>query len=179
MNLFVNLNNLKHIKLTNYVIYIKLSIETEKEVIMKVILLKDVKGTGKKGDVVNVADGYGSNYLIPNKLAKSATATNLNLANQEKASEQHKQELLLEAAKDLKSKLDNLDVVLTIKCGENGKTFGSISNKEIADKLSEMGYEIDKKKIEFSPVKTIGLFDVKVKLHPSVTAKIKLEVKPL
>ena len=71
---------------------------------MKVILLKDVKGTGKKGDVVNVADGYGSNYLIPNKLAKSATATNLNLANQEKASEQHKQELLLEAAKDLKSK---------------------------------------------------------------------------
>lgn len=146
---------------------------------MKVILLKDVKGTGKKGDVVNVADGYGSNYLIPNKLAKSATATNLNLANQEKASEQHKQELLLEVAKDLKSKLDNLDVVLTIKCGENGKTFGSISNKEIADKLSEMGYEIDKKKIEFSPVKTIGLFDVKVKLHPGVTAKIKLEVKPL
>ena len=146
---------------------------------MKVILLKDVKGTGKKGEVVNVADGYGSNYLIPNKLAKVANATNLNLATQEKASEQHKQELMLQAAKDLKEKINNLDVVLNIKCGENGKTFGSISNKEIAEKLSSMGYDIDKKKIEFNPVKSIGLFDVKVKLHPSVVAKIKLEIKPL
>ncbi|HBP43632.1 MAG TPA: 50S ribosomal protein L9 [Clostridiales bacterium] len=146
---------------------------------MKVILLKDVKGTGKKGEVVNVADGYGSNYLIPNKLAKVANATNLNLATQEKASEQHKQELMLQAAKDLKEKINNLDVVLNIKCGENGKTFGSISNKEIAEKLSSMGYDIDKKKIEFNPVKSIGLFDVKVKLHPSVVATIKLEIKPL
>lgn len=146
---------------------------------MKVILLKDVKGTGKKCEVVNVADGYGSNYLIPNKLAKVANATNLNLATQEKASEQHKQELMLQAAKDLKEKINNLDVVLNIKCGENGKTFGSISNKEIAEKLSSMGYDIDKKKIEFNPVKSIGLFDVKVKLHPSVVATIKLEIKPL
>lgn len=146
---------------------------------MKVILLKDVKGTGKKGEVVNVADGYGSNYLIPNKLAKVANATNLNLATQEKASEQHKQELMLQAAKDLKEKINNLDVVLNIKCGENGKTFGSISNKEIAEKLSSMGYDIDKKKIEFNPVKSIGLFNVKVKLHPSVVATIKLEIKPL
>lgn len=146
---------------------------------MKVILLKDVKGTGKKGEVVNVADGYGINYLIPNKLAKAANATNINLATQEKASEQHKQELMLQAAKDLKEKINNLDVVLNIKCGENGKTFGSISNKEIAEKLSSMGYDIDKKKIEFNPVKSIGLFDVKVKLHPSVVATIKLEIKPL
>ena len=86
---------------------------------------------------------------------------------------------MLQAAKDLKEKINNLDVVLNIKCGENGKTFGSISNKEIAEKLSSMGYDIDKKKIEFNPVKSIGLFDVKVKLHPSVVATIKLEIKPL
>ena len=96
---------------------------------MKVILLKDVKGSGKKGDVVNVADGYGANFLIPNGLAKPANATNLNLNKQEKASEAHKKEVMLNEAKELKGKLDNLNVVLTIKCGENGKTFGSVSNK--------------------------------------------------
>lgn len=146
---------------------------------MKVILLKDIKGTGKKGDVVNVADGYGANYLIPNKLAKNANATNLNLASQEKASEQHKQQLLLDAAKELKTKLDNVTVELKIKCGENGKTFGSVTNKEISDKLNSMGFDVDKKKIEFTPVKAIGLFNVKVKLHPQVTANLKVEINPL
>lgn len=146
---------------------------------MKVILLKDIKGTGKKGDVVNVADGYASNYLIPNKIAQNANATNLNLANQEKASEQHKQQVMLDAAKELKLKLDKLYIELNIKCGENGKTFGSVSNKEIADKLNELGYEVDKKKIEFNPVKTLGIFDVKIKLHPQVTATVKVEIKPL
>lgn len=146
---------------------------------MKVILLKDVKGSGKKGDIINVADGYASNYLIPNKLAKCANATNLNIANQEKASEQYKQQQLLEACKQLKTKLDGLVVLLNIKCGENGKTFGSVTNKEISEKLSSMGYDVDKKKIEFAPVKTIGLFDVKIKLHPLVTATLKVEIQPL
>ncbi|MBR2467783.1 MAG: 50S ribosomal protein L9 [Clostridia bacterium] len=146
---------------------------------MKVILLKDVKGSGKKGDIVNVADGYGANYLIPNKLAKPANATNLNLANQEKASEQHKQQLILDAAKELKAKLDGQVVELNIKCGENGKTFGSVTNKEVSDKLSSMGYDVDKKKIEFAPVKTVGMFDVKIKLHPQVTVNIKVNIQPL
>lgn len=146
---------------------------------MKVILLKDVKGSGKKGDIVNVADGYGANYLIPNKLAKPANATNLNLANQEKASEQHKQQLILDAAKELKAKLDGQVVELNIKCGENGKTFGSVTNKEVSDKLSSMGYDVDKKKIEFTPVKTVGMFDVKIKLHPQVTVNIKVNIQPL
>ena len=146
---------------------------------MKVILLKDVKGSGKKGDIVNVADGYGANYLIPNKLAKPANATNLNLANQEKASEQHKQQLILDAAKELKSKLDGQIVELNIKCGENGKTFGSVTNKEVSEKLNSMGYDVDKKKIEFNPVKTVGMFDVKIKLHPQVTVNIKVNIQPL
>ena len=86
---------------------------------------------------------------------------------------------MLNEAKELKGKLDNLNVVLTIKCGENGKTFGSVSNKEISDKLTAMGYAIDKKKIDFAPVKGLGLYTVKIKLHPSVTATINVEVKPL
>ncbi len=146
---------------------------------MKVILLKDVKGSGKKGDIVNVADGYASNYLLPNKLAKSANATNLNIANQEKASEMHKQQLLLDAAKELKTKLDGLTVTLNIKCGETGKTFGSVTNKEVSDKLSAMGYDVDKKKIEFNPVKAVGRYDVKIKLHPQVTATISVDIQPL
>lgn len=146
---------------------------------MKVILLKDVKGSGKKGDIVNVADGYANNFLIPNGFAKNANATNLNIANQEKASEQHKQQLILNAAKDLKVKLDNLNVQLSIKCGENGKTFGSITNKEIAEKLKSLGFEVDKKKIEFAPVKSIGIYNVKIKLHPSVISNVQVEIKPL
>ena len=146
---------------------------------MKVILLKDVKGTGKKGDIVNVSDGYAANYLIPNKIAQNANATNLNLNAQAKSSEAHKQEVMLNEAQELKQKLDNLDVELNIKCGENGKTFGSVTNKEISEKLNSLGYDIDKKKIEFTPVKTLGLFHVKVKLHPKVTATINVSIKPL
>ena len=143
---------------------------------MKVILLKDVKGTGKKGDVVTVSDGYATNYLIPNKIAQNANATNVNLNNQAKASEAHKAEVVLSEAKELKQKLENLNIELGIKCGENGKTFGSITSKEIADKLADMGYDIDKKKIDFTPVKTIGLFHVKIKLHPQVITTINVNV---
>lgn len=143
---------------------------------MKVILLKDIKGTGKKNDVITVNDGYANNYLIPNNLAKNANATNLNLAKNAKASEQHKADVALQEASETKNKLENVGIELSIKCGENGKTFGSVTNKEIADKLSTMGFSIDKKKIEFSPVKTIGLFTVSIKLHPKVTATIKVNI---
>ena len=145
---------------------------------MKVILLKDVKGTGKKGDIVNVSDGYAQNYLIPNKIAQNANATNLNLNNQAKQSEAHKQEVLLNEAIALKNKLDGLNLDLSIKCGENGKTFGSVTNKEISDKLAEMGFNIDKKKIEFTPVKLTGLYNVKIKLHPKAVATINVNIVP-
>ena len=143
---------------------------------MKVILLKDVKGTGKKGDVVTVSDGYANNYLIPNKIAQNANATNVNLNNQAKSSEAHKAEVILNEAKELKQKLDNLSIELSIKCGENGKTFGSVTSKEIADKLLSLGFEIDKKKIDFSSVKTIGLYHVKIKLHPQVATTINVNI---
>ena len=143
---------------------------------MKVILLKDVKGTGKKGDVVTVSDGYANNYLIPNKIAQNANATNVNLNNQAKSSEAHKAEVILNEAKELKQKLDNLSIELSIKCGENGKTFGSVTSKEIADKLLSLGFEIDKKKIDFSPVKTIGLYHVKIKLQPQVATTINVNI---
>ena len=145
---------------------------------MKVILLKDVKGTGKKGDIVNVSDGYAQNYLIPNKIAQNANATNLNLNNQAKQSEAHKQEVLLNEAIALKNKLDGLNLDLSIKCGENGKTFGSVTNKEISDKLAELGFNIDKKKIEFTPVKLTGLYHVKIKLHPKAVATINVNIVP-
>lgn len=143
---------------------------------MKVILLKDVKGTGKKGEIVNVSDGYAANYLIPNKIAQNANATNVNLNNQARASEEHKAQVVLEEARELKGKLENLNIELGIKCGENGKTFGSVTSKEIADKLAELGFSVDKKKIDFAPVKTIGLFHVKIKLHPQVVTTINLNI---
>lgn len=146
---------------------------------MKVILLKDVKGSGKKGDIIDVADGYAANFLLPNKLAKPANATNINIAKQQKASEDHKQQLLIEEAKKLKSTLDNLKISLNIKCGESGKTFGSVTSKEVADKLNELGHDIDRKKIEFDAVKSVGIYNAKIKLHNGITSKIIVEIKPL
>ena len=144
---------------------------------MKVILLKDVKGTGKKGDVVTVSDGYANNYLIPNKIAQNANATNVNLNNQAKSSEAHKAEVILNEAKELKQKLDNLSIELSIKCGENGKTFGSVTSKEIADKLLSLGFEIDKKKIVIpDAIKSLGTYNVNIKLHKDVVGTLAVKV---
>ena len=147
---------------------------------MKVILLEDVKSLGKKGEIVNVNDGYARNYVLPKKLGVEANNKNMNDLKLQKANDEKVAKELLDKAKSFAQEMEKDEVVVFIKAGEGGKTFGSVSSKEIAQAYKEQcGKEIDKKKIEFSPVKTIGLFDVKVKLHPSVTAKIKLEVKPL
>ena len=143
---------------------------------MKVILLENVKGSGKKGDVVNVADGYAANFLLPKKLAKPATAENLSLNNQAKESANHKAMLALEAAKAQANALNGKNVTIKIKCGENGKVFGSVTSKEVALELAKMGYEIDKKKIEMETLKTIGSYKIKVKIHPQVVAEIILNI---
>lgn len=145
---------------------------------MKVILLQDVKGTGKKDDVVEVSDGYARNCLFKKKLAVEATAAGVNAINgQKKAAEFHKAEEVKkwrETAASIKGK----EVTCFVKCGENGKVFGSVTSKEIADKLRELGYEIDKKKIVLGDtLKTVGVYDAEIKFLPDVSAKIKVKVE--
>lgn len=146
---------------------------------MKVILLKDIKGTGKAGDVINVSDGHGKNYLIPRGLAKEATEGNLKgLAQQRKSVEKKKQEEL-DAAKEMAKKIEDMKVVIQSKAGESGKLFGAITTSEIAEKMKqENGVELDRKKMVLkNPIKSTGEYDVEVKLHPEVKAHIKVIVQ--
>ena len=145
---------------------------------MKLILLEDVKGVGKKGDVVNKNDGYALNFLIPKKLAVEATKSNINdLELKKKADERRKKEEY-EEAKELGEKLKDKIVKVSVKAGENGKVFGSVTNKEIsAALLQQTGIDIDKKKITFNdPIKMVGRGTVKVKLHPKVTVELTVEI---
>ncbi len=144
---------------------------------MKVILLKDVKGSGKKGDVVNVSDGYANNYLIKQGLAQPATAQNLSLLEAQRSSEQYKKATALKEAKELAAKIGATKVELTAKMGANGKLFGSLSAQSIADALAAAGVSVDKKKIVLdSPIKQTGEYKITVKLHPEVSAKVTLSV---
>ena len=145
---------------------------------MKVILLADVKGTGKKNDVIEVSDGYARNCLFKKKLAIEATSTEINaVQNKLKAQEFHKAEEI-KKWKELAAKMKNAEIKCTVNCGENGKIFGSVTSKEIADKLVEAGYDVDKKKIILKePIKTPGNYVVEVKFLPDVSTKIKVSVK--
>ena len=148
---------------------------------MKIILLEDVKSLGKKGEIVNVSDGYARNLLLPKKKGVEATPANLNSlklknANDEKVARQN-----LEAAQEFKKKIDASSVTVAIKTGENGKVFGSISSKEIADSAKEqLGFDLDKKKIQMSgALKELGDHKVTVKLHPQVSAELTVHVVSL
>ncbi len=145
---------------------------------MKVVLLKDVKGSGKAGDIIEAKDGYAINFLIKNGLARGADASALNENKAKKeASAFHRAEEL-KRNKELREKLDGAKVTLQVKGGETGKFFGSVTNKEIAEKLFELGYDIDKKKIQLaSNIKTPGNYEVVVKISPEESAKIYVEVK--
>lgn len=143
---------------------------------MKVVLLKDLKGKGKKGDIIEASDGYALNFLIPQGVAKPGTSSNLNEATQaKKAQEFHNEQAKLQAIA-LRKELDKVSLKLAVKCGNTGKVFGSITNKEIAEELAKQGFNIDKKKIELNPIKTTGVFDFKIKLFPGITASMKVEV---
>lgn len=146
---------------------------------MEVILLEDVKKLGKKGDIVKVSDGYARNYILPKKLGVEATKQNLYKLQLEKEAEEKRQKEILEEARELAKKVEASSVRLKIKTGEGGKTFGSISTKEIAAALSEQtGLEIDKKKIQLSePIKNAGTYMVNVKLHSQVNAEMKVVVE--
>jgi ribosomal protein L9 len=147
---------------------------------MKVILLQDVKGQGKKGDVIDVNDGYGRNYLLARKLAQEATAANLNSVTIKKEAEAYHREMEKKAALELRDKLKELTVTVNIRTGENGRVFGSVTTKEIADALADMGYEIDKKKIVLKdPIKNVGNYVMDVKLYPEITARLSVRVDGL
>lgn len=146
---------------------------------MKVILLQDVKALGKKGEVVNVNDGYARNFILPKKLGIEANGKNLNDLKLQKNNEAKVAQEHLDAAKKLAEELKAGKVVLTMKVGEGGRTFGSVSSKEIAEAVKEqMHLEIDKKKIQLKEqIKTLGTHIVSVKLHPEVTAELNVSVK--
>lgn len=147
---------------------------------MKVILLQDVKGQGKKGDIVDVNDGYARNFLLARKLAQEATATNVNSVTIKKQAEAYHKEMEKKAALELKEQLKKLTVTVTIKTGENGRVFGSVTTKEIADALAQTGYEIDKKKIVLKePIKNVGNYEMDVKLYPEITARLSVRVDSL
>ena len=146
---------------------------------MKVILIEDVKKLGKKGDVVDVSDGYARNMLLPKKLGVEATSKNLNDLKLQKAHQQKLAQNSLEAAQAFAKNLENKEVVLTLKVGEGGKTFGSVSAKEISEAAQkQLGMTVDKKKLQLeSPIKALGTTLVPLRLHPDVTAEVKVVVK--
>ena len=144
---------------------------------MKVVLLKDVKGTGKKGEIKEVADGYAKNFLLKNGFAVIANASAVNENNRQKEAVAYHKEMEKQEAVKLGEKLKEKKVILKIKCGENGKTFGSVTAKEIAEALKKEGFDVDKRKIEMrEPIKTVGEYQISIKLHSEVVVKINLEV---
>ena len=145
---------------------------------MKVILLEDVKGKGKKGDVVNVSDGYAKNFLFPKKLALEANTANMNALMGQKASMQHKKDMELEAAQNIAKKLEGITVPVEAKGGTSDRLFGSVTSKEIADVLkAKFDVAIDKRKIVLDePIRNFGAYKLDVKLYPGVIGVLKVNV---
>lgn len=145
---------------------------------MKVILLSDVKGSGKKGDVVNVSDGYARNCLLPKKLAKEATNQALNELKNEQASRQHKIDEEIKKAKEDANKIDGKTVHVFVKGGEGGRLFGSVTAKEIASALKEAyGVTLDKRKINIgTEIKAFGRYNCEIKLYSGINAKVAVMV---
>jgi len=144
---------------------------------MKLILLKDDKNLGKKGDIVNAKDGYARNFLIKNGIALEATAGNMKILKNQREAKEAKELEILNEAKSLKEKIEQVQIVFKSTVGDNGKIFGSITNKDLSDKLDkEIGIKVDKKKIEVESIKSLGSFTAKAKLHAKVQATINIIV---
>ncbi|MDR2903924.1 MAG: 50S ribosomal protein L9 [Clostridiales bacterium] len=146
---------------------------------MKVILLEDVKGVGKKGQLLDASEGHARNFLIPKKLAVEATKDNMNQLEQKRRSEEKKRQNDLLAAQEQKQRIEQKTIKIIVKSGESGRIFGSVTNKEIAQALEEQTeFKIDRKKILLDdPIKTKGEHSVNIKLHPEVTAKLNIEIE--
>ena len=145
---------------------------------MKVILKEDIKGVGKKDQIINANDGYARNYLFPKNLAVPADKGNIVNLESKKSSIEHKKELERQSARETAKKIEGILLKLPVKSGENGKVFGSVTSKEIQENLEKQyKIEVDKKKINLSePIKTLGMFNIEIKLYEDITAKLKLNV---
>lgn len=144
---------------------------------MKVVLLKDVKGSGKAGDIIDAKDGFAQNFLIKKGLAKPADAQAINDNKNKKEAEIFHRNEQLKANKELREKIDGTEITINAKSGESGKFFGAITNKEIAEKLNDLGFDIDKKKVVLeSNIKTVGRYKVSVRISAEETAKITVIV---
>ena len=144
---------------------------------MKVILLKDIKGTGKKDQIIEASDGFARNYLFPRKLAVEASASNLNAIENAKSAQSHRKEVERQEAQELAKKMGDMVVEIAVRAGENGRLYGKVTNQEVADALkAKYGMDIDKRKITVDAVKNVGETEAVIKLYPEISAKIKLNI---
>lgn len=144
---------------------------------MKIILLKDVKKLGKKGDVIEASDGYARNYLLPRGLAEEATTKNVNIVKRKKAAKRQERLEETEEAQRIAKKIRNKELEITAKVGENGRLFGAVTNKDVADLINkEYDLDIDRKKITMDPIKQEGTYDIKIKLYPQITSTVKIVI---
>ncbi len=144
---------------------------------MKVILLKDIKGTGKKDQIIEASDGFARNYLFPRKLAVEASASNLNAIENAKSAQSHRKEVERQEAQELAKKMGDMVVEIAVRAGENGRLYGKVTNQEVADALkAKYGMDIDKRKITVDAVKNVGETTALIKLYPEISAKIKLNI---
>lgn len=145
---------------------------------MKLILQQEVKKLGKKGDIIEVSEGYARNFLLPQKLAIPATNSNVNVVKQQKAAEERKQQRVLDEAKVMAAQMAKIEVTVSVKTGEGGKLFGSVTSKDIADAIqAQHNIEIDKRKIELKDaIKSLGTYPVTIKIHPEVNTQIQVHI---
>lgn len=144
---------------------------------MKVILQQDVKNLGKKGDVVEVSDGYGRNFLLPRKAAVQANAENLNVAQAKAGSAARKKQQASDEAKLMAAQLEKVSVTIPIKIGEGGKLFGSVTGKDVSEALKKSGIDVDKRKITIQgDVTGVGVYEAVIKVHPEITSRIQVNV---
>ncbi|MBQ6860715.1 MAG: 50S ribosomal protein L9 [Clostridia bacterium] len=145
---------------------------------MKVILTQDIKSVGKKGQIIDASDGYARNFLLPKKMAVVADATNLNELKTKQDANKYKRDMTMANAKELSEKMKDYELVFKIKAGENGKTFGSVTAKDIAEQLNKKYFvEVDKKKVCLDDaIKTLGVFNIEIKLFEGISGFIKVNV---
>mgnify|MGYP000105145399 FL=1 len=145
---------------------------------MKVILLQDVKKLGKKGEIVEVSDGYGRNYLLARKLAAPGTSENINDAKQKKAAADHRAQVASDEAVVLASELKKVELTIPVRIGKGGKVFGAVTGKDISDAAKrQYDLDLDKRKVEIKePIKALGTYDVIIRVHPAITSVIKVHV---